>query len=301
MIPWLWTLPFVLIFALLWLRQIRLRSKFSTQPKARHKWSSEQCEIYYQRKGHGPTMICLHGLGASSFSFEKLQPHLSQHFDLVLMDLPGFGQSRWLKEAPSRLEGWAKVIHEFINDVAPGPVLLCGSSFGGTLALELAKLSPQKYSHLIVMAPATNAKEVPFFVSGLRYLSSALKVFVQPEVVALLLWWVRTGPRPQQHDVGRYLQPYLLNSQALYYLFYSAKLLRDPSRPRHYSDLATPILILYGERDKQVSLRSVTELKNLLPRARLEFIKKSGHHPHESFAEIVSQKIVDFHSRNTDS
>ena len=46
---------------------------------------------HVQRLGRGPSMLLLHGTGASTHSFRDLLPALAEHFDVLAPDLPGHG------------------------------------------------------------------------------------------------------------------------------------------------------------------------------------------------------------------
>lgn len=49
--------------------------------------------IFYRREGRGPTLLCTHGYPTSCWDWHKLLPELSRHFDVVLVDMLGFGLS----------------------------------------------------------------------------------------------------------------------------------------------------------------------------------------------------------------
>lgn len=88
----------------------------------------------------------LSGLGADETVFHGLQ-------------LPGFDRIylNWIEPLPAeRIEDYAKRMAERITE--PNPIIV-GLSFGGMLAMEIAKLIPVK--QLILISSAKTAKELP--------------------------------------------------------------------------------------------------------------------------------------------
>jgi pimeloyl-ACP methyl ester carboxylesterase len=90
-----------------------------------------------------PTMVLVHGLGASSTSFYPLIPRLWHHFRVVVPDLPGYGWSR-----PPRGRDWllfpelVDAAERFVEKVAPQGAILVGNSMGGWITAKLAARRP---------------------------------------------------------------------------------------------------------------------------------------------------------------
>ena len=49
--------------------------------------------LAYTRSGSGAPLVLLHGIGLSRRSWNPVIPTLAQHFDVIAVDLPGFGES----------------------------------------------------------------------------------------------------------------------------------------------------------------------------------------------------------------
>jgi pimeloyl-ACP methyl ester carboxylesterase len=48
----------------------------------------------YSRSGQGEPLVLLHGLGSSRAAWEAIVPALAERFDVIAVDLPGFGASQ---------------------------------------------------------------------------------------------------------------------------------------------------------------------------------------------------------------
>ena len=47
--------------------------------------------LNFRRSGTGPTLVLLHGLGSSLRVWDPVVASLAEHFDVLAVDLPGFG------------------------------------------------------------------------------------------------------------------------------------------------------------------------------------------------------------------
>jgi pimeloyl-ACP methyl ester carboxylesterase len=54
---------------------------------------NEDTMLSYHEIGNGPPMLLIHGLGVTWSVWRNLEPELSQHVRLIIVELPGFGQS----------------------------------------------------------------------------------------------------------------------------------------------------------------------------------------------------------------
>jgi pimeloyl-ACP methyl ester carboxylesterase len=107
-------------------------------------------ELAVEVRGSGlPTLVLLHGLGASRDHFDEVADALEDRFRLVLPDLRGHGDS-----PPGRVER----IGDFVDDLVPvvsahAPAAVCGLSFGGDLALHLWNAAPAAVAAVCVVDP----------------------------------------------------------------------------------------------------------------------------------------------------
>ena len=49
--------------------------------------------LYAEESGHGETLVLLHGLGASGYTFRRIVPDLARRYRVVTVDLKGHGRS----------------------------------------------------------------------------------------------------------------------------------------------------------------------------------------------------------------
>ena len=109
--------------------------------------------LAYRRTGTGPPMVLLHALGSSRDSWDPVVPALAEHFDVLAVDLPGFGESPPL---PAEVEpspgALATAVAELLDDLGIDRAAVVGNSVGGWVALELAARRP--VASLTLLDPA---------------------------------------------------------------------------------------------------------------------------------------------------
>jgi pimeloyl-ACP methyl ester carboxylesterase len=102
---------------------------------------------------HTPVVV-LHGLGSSSREFTYLAeaPGLDQR-QLVLIDIPGFGDSDKPGDWCYAMEAQADLIATLIRTASSFPVTLVGHSMGGSIAVALASQHPNLIERIVVAEP----------------------------------------------------------------------------------------------------------------------------------------------------
>jgi pimeloyl-ACP methyl ester carboxylesterase len=145
---------------------------------------------FVDRPGSGVPVVMLHGLPATHKDFDPVISRL-QGMHVFAIDRPGFGWSNggWLP-----FQDQIELLHEFLGQLKASPAIVVGHSFGGALALGLARRYPQDVAKLVLIAPTAGGMKSD--ITGLfqaRYLQfsqlpvvkSALKYSVGNVVVRL--------------------------------------------------------------------------------------------------------------------
>ena len=99
---------------------------------------------HVQEWGTGPTLLLLHGAGASTHTWRDLIPRLSENHHVVAFDLPGHGFTRAGSVSRLGLATTAEDIAALCAYEAWQPQALIGHSAGAAVALDLASRLPGK-------------------------------------------------------------------------------------------------------------------------------------------------------------
>jgi 3-oxoadipate enol-lactonase len=104
--------------------------------------------IWYNKLGNGAPLLQIHGSAFGHRNFEKLTPIMARHFEVIEMDLPGYGESQGLPA--STMAGIGDQVFEFIKAAGLGKVNVHGTSFGAMIGLALAARHPEVIDKLVL-------------------------------------------------------------------------------------------------------------------------------------------------------
>jgi pimeloyl-ACP methyl ester carboxylesterase len=104
---------------------------------------------YVERPGRGVPVVLIHGLPCTHKDFDPVLPHL-QGLHVISIDRPGFG---WSEGGPVAYQDQIDMVHEMLTQLRLSPATLVGHSYGGTLALGVARRYPQDVAKMILVAP----------------------------------------------------------------------------------------------------------------------------------------------------
>lgn len=210
--------------------------------------------IRYEVAGRGQPVVLVHGLSGSTRWWIRNIPPLAHHYQLFLVDLPGFGSMRkiWRDFTLATAADW---LADVIRALGLQRVHIIGHSMGGYIALRLAALHPELVEGLVLAAPAgvpgvrTVFGEALPLLRALRYGTPGFLPVVARDAL-------RAGPRS------------LLRA--------TLDLLQQDVRP-YLKAVRAPVLLIWGSRDALVSPASGEVLRQALAQARLVTIPRAGH------------------------
>ncbi len=108
-------------------------------------------QIHYNEAGEGFPVVLVHGGGPGASGWSNYQPnipYLSQHFRVIAVDLPGWGESQPVAYEDRDNSG---ALAEFLESLGIAKAAVVGNSMGGASVIRLAYERPELVSHLITM------------------------------------------------------------------------------------------------------------------------------------------------------
>jgi pimeloyl-ACP methyl ester carboxylesterase len=182
---------------------------------------------------------------------------------------------------------------------------VAAASHGGAVAMMLATIAPERVRSLILFAPAN-----PYSTKAdwMVKLYNSLPGDVAARLAPLLPRWLhQLALRRMFGDRARIpagcLEPYrnalrvpgtMSHVLAIVRCWFAEMEKLDRMLPRI---VGTPILLLWGDRDRVVSLESGRQLEQELG-AKLVVFRGGGHLVFEEFAEEVNRLMIDWLTRN---
>jgi pimeloyl-ACP methyl ester carboxylesterase len=109
-------------------------------------------QIHYRTAGHGPPVVMLHPSPLSSAAVLPMARTLAEHFTVVALDTPGYGQSDPLPEAGRDLRDYAHFLALTLDALGLERVCLYGAATGAQLAVAFALQYPQRAAQVVMDA-----------------------------------------------------------------------------------------------------------------------------------------------------
>jgi pimeloyl-ACP methyl ester carboxylesterase len=122
--------------------------------------------VFYESNGNGLPLIFVHGSMANHHTWDS-QLQLSKAHHLLLLDLPGHGQSEPLDE-PITVKLLTDHVAGFAESLGIGPGVFIGHSLGGAICLQLALDSPALVQALVLIGTGAKLGVLPAILEALK-------------------------------------------------------------------------------------------------------------------------------------
>ncbi len=247
-----------------------------------------------------PTVTLVHGVGGSAKDFTDIIPLLHNRYNLIVFDLPGYGESFESSTLYSP-SNYASSLKQALPDLVADTNYLIGHSMGGNISLQLTALAPELVDKLVLIDPAgmlnkfsyskyvalNKASEVPFVSEKnqkrfSRFIDS-LNNYI-PDISDLLL------SKPSRK--------YLFNNNSTYI---SAISVMSEDLTQILRKVKTPSFIIWGKADPVMPYQAGYMLDSILENSHLELIVDVGHSPQRERPFRVYNSIVAFLSESEGS
>jgi pimeloyl-ACP methyl ester carboxylesterase len=244
----------------------------SEPPFARLPWRRASQERARGRRVP-PTLVLLHGLGATGAAFYPIIGALRQAYRVVVPDLPGCGWSR--PPAGREFLTFAELLdvaEGFVERVSPGGAYLAGNSMGGWIAAKVAARRPELARGIALMnpgGPALNAEDWVEFAATL----AAEDAHAVERLVSRLFHRPPFGMRFVASDIRR-----MLRAPSVLQLVGSLQA-EDFLSEEELAAVDCPSVLIWGENDRLIPDGCRAFFLEKLPRVRYEPVPDCGHCP----------------------
>jgi 2-succinyl-6-hydroxy-2,4-cyclohexadiene-1-carboxylate synthase len=250
--------------------------------------------LNYQIKGNGKeTLVLLHGFMENLSIWSDMEPHLSENFSLLKIDLPGHGQSGIISEVQT-MELMAEEVKKVLDHQNLQKVHLLGHSMGGYISLGFAEKYPEYLKSLTLffssyLADDTEKKEQR--IKSYRIIKDAFPHYVRAGIPNLF--------NPNERDIleGK-IETALevaLSTNNMGALASVKGMVERTDKKHVLENLDVKILVLAGKHDNAV--KTETMIKHLPDRTNIKsYILDCGHNGHwekpSICAEIINMELL---------
>jgi pimeloyl-ACP methyl ester carboxylesterase len=253
--------------------------------------------LAFDRRGSGPTLVLLHGLGHRRQGWNAVLDLLTPHNDVITVDLPGHGESPPLRlDGRSPVQAMADETAALFSQLGLERPHVAGNSLGGTLALALA------VQH---RAASVTAFSPTGFAADANQLGHSKVVFTSARLAALGI--LPLVPVLSQSVAGRALlygpmvsRPGRISAEQargdLPAFVAAWDAIREiVARPEPF--VATvpadvPVTLAWGTRDRVFPPSTARIAKHRLPQARFVSLPGCGHVPMTDDPALVARVLL---------
>jgi pimeloyl-ACP methyl ester carboxylesterase len=245
--------------------------------------------VHARARGSGPPLVLLHGFGASSWSWSKVEPDLGSRFRTVAIDLYGFGWTERVEDPEAyTLEGQSRLVLGVLDALGIERAILGGHSYGGAISLYLAERHPERVAALLLV---DNAMPEYAAKRRSRFLPRALAALAV-RTTKLSVRNVRRGLEEAYFDdaevdealVAAYREPLRVEGAARAF-WALTKPRPEPPYPLDLATIEAPTLVVWGEEDALIDVDAAEERTRALPAGRFVRLPRCGHNPMEECPE----------------
>jgi pimeloyl-ACP methyl ester carboxylesterase len=236
----------------------------------------------------------VHGFGGHTFSYRHQVKDFSQDFQVVAIDLKGFGYSERQPEGNFSLTEQAHLVLGAMDALKIERATLIGHSMGGEVVMRIAAAAPERVER-VVLAASVSGQRVPFlprprfirpFMPGLARLmmvrNFGKKMFYDPSLV----------------DVDSIRANYLAAARIKGSMDTIWNMWTDVpnDKPIKYSRITQPVLVLVAEKERVIPIysRVLSHLRKNIPHVQVVTVERTGHLMLEERPSAANQLIRGF-------
>jgi pimeloyl-ACP methyl ester carboxylesterase len=261
-------------------------------------------QVHFLQAGTGPELIVLHGLVGTAAAWGQTLPTLANESTVFAMDALGIGRSDRVSGLDPGLPAQAHRVAHFMQAENIPSADFLATSHGGAVALMLAACHPERVRTLVLHAPANPFSTladpaVYFYQSRLgRWFAHRIPT-LSPRVQSLALSQMYGDPRGLEGTLETYLSSLRVPGTIEYLLNLLSHWFEDMRALESVLErvLGIPILLLWGDSDRVMSLESGQRLHGRLPQSELVVLPGVGHLPYEECPRIFAEAVNSFLSR----
>ncbi len=245
--------------------------------------------LNFRRYGSGPTVVLQHGFVGGGGYFAPQAARLSDFFDVICPDLPGFAGSAEVR-AEMTTSGLSHALIGLLDELGVDRFSLLGHSMGGGVALQTALDHSARVQRLVLYGTASTGKMPKRFETVKETLDRIRLDGIQATAERIAATWFVDGARAPMYDfcVAAAGEP----NQAA-----AMKAIENFQKwdvSERLGELEIPVLVICGDRDRSYSLEDTLAMMRRIARSQLCVLPNCAHAAHLEAPEIFTEALTNF-------
>ena len=262
-------------------------------------------KIRYWDKGKGHPLVLVHGLGAATEYWEFVVADLAKNFRVIVLDMPGFGKSDKPDNTDYSLVYYATFLNDFFTAMNLQKTYLAAHSLGGALSLQFSVAHRAKVKKLFLFDSVGFSRQITwvFRLMSKRWICRMLlyKNRTMYEYALKLSMYAtdnlsdefidrlyKTAKNPGHKNtimqiLNRHANVFGMKKSSVEPLLLKLKILKN-----------LPIYVVWGEKDRILSIKHLKAGKKYLPHIQSQVLKNCGHVPMLEYPQKAAELMIDF-------
>ena len=258
--------------------------------------------IFYQVSGSGVPLILIHGYPLSGALFAYQQTGLATRFQVITLDLPGFGKSGapagfGISKAGSTAF-YAHTVLDLMNHLGIASAVIGGHSMGGLITQEIYREAPQRFLGMILIDTiamgASFIEQGEWAGYGIQATVGGVSSIIDTVTPQLLTGATRTNDTAATTAIEDIIaEASLAGAQAG-----AETLAIRPNYTPQLATIAVPVLVIEGRDDPVYGFPIAQALAAQVPHGTLALIPGASHVSIYERPDAANAAIKDWASAN---
>jgi pimeloyl-ACP methyl ester carboxylesterase len=236
----------------------------------------------------GQPLVFVHGLSGCWANWLEQLPVLAAEHRVITLDLPGFGHSP-MPAGEISISAYARLLERLLGELHLDAATVVGNSMGGFIGAELAIAFPQRVERLVLVSAAGISTHRDARAVGAVPALRRLELVLASGTAWMASKSDTVARRPRLRDATLNVavrHPSRLPAPL------AAEQLRGAGKPGfipalqatldyevqdRLGEIACPTLIVWGDRDRLISVRDADVFARLIPNSRKVVFEDTGH------------------------
>lgn len=251
------------------------------------------------------TLVLIHGFGDRKENFYFISKFLNETLNLVIPDLPGFGNSGMDPNLVYSLDNYIDWLGRFIEENGLDSFHLAGCSMGGAIAAKFAAQFPSKVKSLSLVGPAgfylpgqSSIYDEVLAGTNIFHISSPgdfetlqSRIFRKsPALPACVKEYMILKAIGDRTWLAKIFDE-LVDMESVK----SGKISLEQASLNHLcKEITMPVMLFWGRHDSILPWKTAPFVEELFPRARVHIFEEYGHVPHLEGPQKLAGHMLNF-------